>query len=278
MGEDMNKSKISKLFRITTSKNKNESATDFIMKAGMHLEDDLVIKYLINFQNKSPIRRLSGAEYESYDNEETDNNWYSYCGKSYMLEEPNLEVLDILLKSRLSSRNFRGTIEKDKLFDLLSVSLRDRYNVKNELRRAYPSGGALYPIELLFNISGLKGIQDGIYHYNHRTNSLIYFDSALKEDEINRILVGQNITFGESKVMVIYIYDFLKNYIKYYDISLSLAFIEIGAISQTLQIVAPQCRIGYCDIGGFPKGWIEKKLKLNGEYYHVVHIGIMGGI
>ena len=183
-----------------------------------------------------------------------------------------------LLSQRKSYRNFHGTIEKNRLLVLLGSVLKDRENGEGGSHRVYPSGGALYPIRVLLHISGVAGMEDGLYLYSHQKEGVQYCHVHMKEEDIAELLCGQLITFENSRVIIFYVYDFLQNYIKYYDIALSLAFIEVGAISQTIQLIAPECGIGYCDIGGFPKRKLETKLKLNKEYYHIIHVGVLGGI
>lgn len=275
----MNKNRISKLFHISTTSNKQETAADIILKSHMYLDTNLGLDYLVNFQNLNLTKMRSGMEYIQYYGLKDDSVEDEECAYIEIEEsEERLKNISLLFELRKSYRKFQREIKKEELFTLLSFTLKEKKNEKGESRRNYPSGGALYPIKLFMYIFGVNEIKDGVYLYEHKKNRLIYYDAIFDKGCMEEVLKGQSISFEQSGILIMYVYDFLQNYIKYHDIALSLAFIEVGAISQTIQLVAPQCGMGYCDIGGFPKGKIEKWLNLNSPYFHIVHVGVMGGV
>lgn len=280
----MNKCKIVKLTHISKIDNKLETTSDIVMNAHIYKTEDIVMNYLTNFQNISQQKIYSANEYmQFYSSEESVNDEWGTEMEflPISISNNNFKIhrdVERIFENRMSCREFNGEIEKSKLFALLDCVLKNRKKKSGEYHRAYPSGGALYPIKILLQISGVEGIKDGLYLYENEKNGLVYCENGFSGADIEEILRGQKITFGRSKVLILFLYDFLQNYIKYYDISLSLAFIEVGAISQSIQLVAPGCNIGYCDIGGFPKSKMERKLKLNQGYYHIVHVAIMGGV
>lgn len=59
----MNLNKISKLFHISTTSNKQETAADVVLSSHMYMDNNLVLDYLVNFQNLNPTRLRSGMEY-----------------------------------------------------------------------------------------------------------------------------------------------------------------------------------------------------------------------
>lgn len=280
----MNKCKIAQLTHISKVDNKLETTSNIVMSAQFYKTEDMVMNYLTNFQNISQQKVYSANEYmQFYCSEERVSDEWSEENEFIPITISNEkfkinEDVERLFENRISCREFDGEIEKSKLFALLDCVLKNRKKKSGEYHRGYPSGGALYPIKILLHISGVEGLKDGLYLYQNEKNGLVYCKSRFSEADIEDILSGQRIRFGKSKVIVLFLYDLLQNYVKYYDISLSLAFIEVGAISQSIQLLAAGCNIGYCDIGGFPKSKMERKLKLNEGYYHIVHVGIMGGV
>lgn len=60
--------------------------------------------------------------------------------------------------------------------------------------RVIPSAGALYPCELYLQIRGVSGFEDGIYHYETKTNSLVFL-YAITNDGVEKYL-GLNIVKG----------------------------------------------------------------------------------
>ncbi len=278
----MDKYRISKLSKLSTSKNPLNVAADAVRDANMYGEDNLVLSYLLNFQDANLIQRRSSLEYHNYDtNTECERLYEESENTEKQIMSGNnkkRKTIENLLKYRKSHRVFQREVKKEELITIFDLVLRDRLSEIGNYRRVYPSGGGLYPIRILVYISGITGMKEGAYLYDHRRRFLLPYKSDFTNSMVMRIVEEQNMIFKNSIILIMYIYDYLQNYIKYHDIALSLAFIESGAISQTIQLVAPHFQVGYCDLGGFPKGKIEKVLRLNTPYYQVIHMGIMGGI
>lgn len=54
--------------------------------------------------------------------------------------------------------------------------------------RVNPSAGALYPNELYFQVRGVKGIADGIYHYDAADNAIVLLSEISQEEGIEPYL------------------------------------------------------------------------------------------
>ena len=196
----MNRNKISKLFHISTTSNKQETAADVVLRSHMYMDDNLVLDYLVNFQNLNPTRLRSGMEYIQYyakENDTAENESREYIE---IQETEKLEDIQSLFELRKSYRNFQREIKREELFTLLSFTLKEK-NENGMYRRSYPSGGALYPIKLFLYISGVNGINDGVYLYEHKKNRLLLYDSCFDENCMKEVLTGQNISFGKSKIL-----------------------------------------------------------------------------
>lgn len=277
----MNKNTIGKLRVIPFDRKIQKTACDILAEAQLYSDDNLVLNYLANFQNTDAIKYYTGQEYTEICSCEENADEHSFsekrikCPDFKMLKD---ETLLKCLKQRKSYRTFGDSVNKEDLLSLFAAVLSLNRDEEGRLRKSYPSGGALYPIKIVVYASKVNELEDGIYIYDSVNNELVLCNIDFAVINTEQIFQGQKIIFGESKIILFYIFDFLENYAKYFDLALSLAFIEVGAITQTMQLVAPIYKIGICDIGGFPKGKIEKWLGLNRKFYHVIHVNVLGGI
>lgn len=141
--------------------------------------------------------------------------------------------------------------------------------------RYYGSGGGLYPIRPYIYAQKVKGIQSGMYKYQPFSHSLRLVESediSLQEIFSTQKMVNiENVSF-----VIIFVYEMNKNYMKYGELALAQAFIEVGLMSQNLHLLSQCMGIGTCDIGGFNKVLLEKKMHLCGINRHVVYSVLFG--
>lgn len=142
--------------------------------------------------------------------------------------------------------------------------------------RMYGSGGSLFPVDVYFYINNVDGLEKGLYKYQHSSHTLLAVNTDNNEDYLRFAEFG-GIEVNKSNFSAIYVYRMLKNTRKYGDIGLTYGLIEIGAIAQNLALSATMFKHGVCDLGGFNKKLIEKKLSLDGLLEHVMHMTIVGG-
>ncbi len=140
--------------------------------------------------------------------------------------------------------------------------------------RTYPSGGGLYPIELYFFSKGVKLLNDGIYLYIPEHHSI----KLIKEIKIDfdELAALKGIDVQNTNLFFIYVYNKNYNSQKYGESGFVFSLIELGSISQNLHLSCSALGCGSCDIGGFYKEKIQKKIGLNDLYEHVVSTTVAG--
>jgi len=90
--------------------------------------------------------------------------------------------------------------EEDKfLYHIAGLTAKKSYPSGEYYLRINPSAGALYPNELYFQVRGVEGKEDGIYHYEVHSSSLTLLQ-GIREDE------GLEPYFGYSTVMKGYLF------------------------------------------------------------------------
>lgn len=200
--------------------------------------------------------------------------------KRISLEKVNhsKKKLSYLLKKRRSSRAFSGkSISKSELSYLLTAScgLINFGEAVDETRRAYPSAGARYPLEVYPFIIHCDQIKRGLYHYNVKANTM----EELAIGNFNNDLV--EISGGEewiTKTAVIFVITavFDRTRVKYGDRGYRYALIEAGHLGQNICLLATELGLKSCPIGGFIDTKLNKLLdidKTNESALYLIAVG-----
>ncbi|UGQ16587.1 MULTISPECIES: SagB family peptide dehydrogenase [unclassified Borrelia] len=255
-------------------------------------DGSLALEYLLNFSenkkshfNETISRYLQDpaiiANTSRKESREFDENIV------YLPKVKRLKIkLEEALYNRKSSRSFKSKkLSMVNLSTVLYYSVGDTRYEQIELgafkirqaRRTYPSGGGLYPIDIYFYVNGVEHLDNGFYLYQPSNNSVFKMGVSLCEikELINIAFFKDSVNFN---VAFFFVYRYEVNYLKYSEMSLIFAFIELGAIHQNLALVSTALNLGYCNLGGFDKVELEKILKLDGISDHVVSASVLGNI
>jgi putative peptide maturation dehydrogenase len=185
------------------------------------------------------------------------------------------------LASRKTTRGFdraqRMTVEE------LSVVLRQVWGCHGTapilgdlftLKRTSPSGGCLHPVEAYPIVSGVEGVDPGIYHYNGRDHSLELME-RLAEDEAVALTAGftcgQNY-FGTAHVSTVMTARFPRNHWKYpkQQKAYPVILMDAAHLSQTHYLVAAEVGLGAYVTVAINSLEIEERLSLDGVTQGVV--------
>lgn len=134
---------------------------------------------------------------------------------------------------------------------------------ENLIRRFYPSGGALYPLETYLGIQKVEGIEPGIYHYNVKDHLL---EQLLKKPGIEDF--KQALLYPWSREAAAFfittaVWD--RNFIKYKDRGYRIVLLEAGHLTQNLALTAAALKIGCCNLVGFHNKRVNEILDINRE-------------
>ena len=212
------------------------------------------------------------------DSSKWPKEWSTVYFKSYprlpqiRLPKPKLGnfSLEKAILKRESNRNFSGKpIKLEELSALLYYGAGIIKGEGDSSRRAYPSGGARYPLEVYPLVFNVERLNPGVYHYNIKNHNLeLLLDD--KEDLEN----SKNAFYGNfiSKSSVIFVISMIpwRSQMKYGNFALKVGLIEAGHLAQNVYLLASALELKCCALGGFQEKPIHQLLDIDG----VTEIGV----
>jgi SagB-type dehydrogenase family enzyme len=116
--------------------------------------------------------------------------------------------------------------------------------------RVYPSGGAAHALELYLVVRGCRGLEPGLHYYDPDNHGL--YRVAPMTMPVRSLLAGaaRAARVRQPQLLVVIAARFQRVSWKYSSISYSLVLKEVGALMQTMYLVATAMGLGACAIGG----------------------------
>lgn len=186
-------------------------------------------------------------------------------------------VLQDLLNHRKSTRKF---IPRPMKFDVFSYCLMSLCNTKRHQTygdfkvsaRGYASGGGLYPVNVYVFSNKVEGIGTGWYKLQPASKTL----RPISHDKNDEIATKRAIDIKEAAFGIVYVLNLGKIYPKYGELSLALAFQEIGEMAQIIDLYSVALGLGSCQSASFNKRLIQSLLKIDGVTEQALHTQIVG--
>lgn len=181
------------------------------------------------------------------------------------------ESISKVINRRESIRDFDGTdLSLEKLSTLLEQSCGIRgailsYNRRDVTIRNFPSAGGLQCTEIYLVINGVKGVSQGLYHYNPTQKCLELIEKGNFRWRVADCC-SQHEWLAEASVVIFVAPDVSRLIWKYgvYK-SYRLSHIETGVVSQNLHLIATTLELGSCMVFGFDDELANSLLGLNGR-------------
>jgi SagB-type dehydrogenase family enzyme len=127
--------------------------------------------------------------------------------------------------------------------------------------RTYPSGGALYPLEIYPVLQQVEGIADGIYHYDPWTHELEEIRPGNFHAQFAAMTIGQGmLAQGNAVFLITAVFD--RSMWKYGQRGYRYTWIEAGHLGQNLYLVAGALGLAPVTVGGFYDGEANALLDL----------------
>lgn len=187
--------------------------------------------------------------------------------------------LETALASRRSRRSFTGDgISKAALSTLLSHSfgttgsqvLAENDHGGDDLVqtfRAYPSGGALYPVEhYVFVPHDSPDLDSGVYYYTPKKHALRVLQRGSDEfsHRVEELFLGRSAAISDAAAIVCMTGNFWRSMAKYDNRGYRLVLQEAGHAGQNLLLVAEAMGLGAVSFDGFNGTAIEDVLDIDG--------------
>jgi SagB-type dehydrogenase family enzyme len=119
-------------------------------------------------------------------------------------------------------------------------------------RRAAPSGGALYPLDIyvLIGENGVEKMEAGSYHYLPKEHSVLLISKGDRRKEMASASLGQMWT-AKAPVIFIITAEYKRTTWKYGERGIRYALIEVGHVGQNLFLQAEAMGLGAGIVGAF---------------------------
>jgi SagB-type dehydrogenase family enzyme len=196
---------------------------------------------------------------------------------------PKTAGLTDALKSRASVRTFDLTrLVSFEDFSLLlynSAGIKKTDEIKRDAethsqKRFYPSAGGKYSLEIYAAISGVLGIENGIYHYNVRKNSL---ERMLPAESLGTIRSALLYPWAQTAPILLIVTGVWKRTSsKYKDFGYRAMLLEAGYLGQNIQLIGAAIGIKTCPLIGFDNEKIDQLLDIVQENEFSLCITVLG--
>lgn len=178
------------------------------------------------------------------------------------LYQPNLDSIIAadapftqVLEARRSIRAYGDPpLTVEQLGEFLYRSARVRSIVQTELgalsSRPYPSGGAMYELELYLAVDRCVGLDRGLYHYQPQAHQL--HKLAAKENDVETLLqdaARSMIQPVRPQVLVIMAARFQRVAWKYETLAYAMILKNVGVLQQTMNLMATAMGLAACALG-----------------------------
>jgi SagB-type dehydrogenase family enzyme len=169
-----------------------------------------------------------------------------------------------ILDERHSTRDFddQRPITLGELARFLDATARVRRKWKTNLdltedapevayaARPYPSGGSAYELELYLAVANCEGLESGFYHYDADRHVLVPI--ATRQQELEALFAAAEFAMdaaGQPQILITVAARFARVSWKYSSIAYSLILKDVGAVIQTMYLMATDMGLGGCAIG-----------------------------
>lgn len=183
--------------------------------------------------------------------------------KAIELYKPNLERLKTteapftqVLEARESIRQYGETpITTQQLGEFFYRCARVKHRYQADYteiaHRPYPSGGAIYELELYPVVNSCEGIPSGLYYYEPLAHQLCRISD--RTETVEALLndawhsMGQQ---GMPQVLIVIAARFQRLAWKYESMAYALMLKHVGVLYQTMYLVATAMKLAPCGLGG----------------------------
>lgn len=214
-----------------------------------------------------------------------------YVDLPSLKELPSLPVpLGEVLKRRRSEWDFALPVTFEQLAQVLQHAwgvsaykpVQDHDGSTFDLRlRTYPSGGALYPIQMIIYAQQVEGLQSGLYQFSAFDNRLYRISGELDPDSLSRLTpstdpdrnpIYPGSDFRKAAFFCFLYADFTNQADKYGLRAYRLALLEAGHAAQNLLLVTTALQLKSVPLAGFYDDRAHQLLQLNGVDQALLYI------
>lgn len=204
---------------------------------------------------------------------------YPRLPKIHLSDDPPSADFFELIKKRESRRDFNRTpLTRHELSLILKYScgVTGKLPETDRFRRAHPSAGARFPIEIYPIIfRGNDDLAPGLYHYNIKNHALdVLWKRDFLDEDISRLFFDPWTKEGAGAIVMTAV--FWRNQNKYRERGYRYVLLEAGHIGQNIYLVAGALGLTCCALGGTHDEQIEKLIDIDGVTESVIYALAIG--
>ena len=217
--------------------------------------------------------------------EEWPNDWKTTYYKTYprlpRITLPIVRPPEVDIFGSIAKRQSPRKLSQGLTFDEISILLKYGAGIVREEPhmkvRAYPSGGARYPLEIYILITEGNQIASGLYHYDLRTHALTcLFARSFRADDIRNLFVDEWIQGAGAIILTTAIFERTQN--KYGERGYRFILMDAGEINQNLYLICSALSLKCCAVGIARESdtKLEKLLDIDGVTESLVGLTAIG--
>lgn len=213
------------------------------------------------------LAALSAAGCEAREEAEPDRAPVNE-GAQIFLPAPALDgtvSVEAAIKGRRSERNFRpAPLEMKQLSQLLwaAQGITDLHpDPAQRFRRAAPSAGAQYPLDIYVVAGLVEGLEAGVYHYRPREHAVSLRTAADLRRQLAGACLGQAF-IAPAPVSIVITAEYGRITGRYGERGIRYAHMEAGHVGQNLHLQAEALGLGTVVIGAFRDDEVAEVLNL----------------
>lgn len=171
-------------------------------------------------------------------------------------ENVRIDLIKVL-KNRETVRDIKNSkLNKEKMFNILY------YSLFSNKKRAYPSAGARYPVELYLVSFNVNNVKNGIYYINQFDKNLYLIKEGNYKREFYNMSQNQEFMLN-SMFLIVMTANFERTITKYGERGYRYIFLDAGHIGQNFALVSYGEHVNCIPIGGFYDDEINEILNIS---------------
>jgi len=151
--------------------------------------------------------------------------------------------------------------ERPLSLDEIGTVLGNALGMRDETRRHYPSGGALYPVETYLIGTVLEGYPSGVFHYHPKAHALEFLWETPHAFSMSDVIRSEQVML--TPILIVFTSVWNRSATKYGDLSYSHALIEAGHMAQNIMLATTALGMGTRAIAGYDDTVLTSLLDLD---------------
>jgi len=141
--------------------------------------------------------------------------------------------------------------------------------------RAWPSGGALYPIEIYIGSLRGRDLARGLYHYQAQSHSLAHLRACPDDEDLHRLVYADGLWENASGLLILSAVV-ARTQAKYGERGYRFVFLDAGHLAQNLLLVCEDLRLAAIPLGGFDDDGLAECLGLDARKESPIYAILIG--